>query len=459
MSAVLDLLEELTGQTAPFSRDFIEGDLLVNFAESGIGRSQFNELLLLLGYDRVTESFFQFLVDGTARYIPGSAFRSEAELQEGVDRFRKLAMLRFGNIKFAFKVYSELGESELNEQLTLVERIPDELYTARHDPVLPIERIDGDDTYYLGYIVQNEIEQRLKADPNSKAAIAEKEKLNRVLAKGKRNHEAYLASDHMDVYVATSMRDKHEYFIVNRISDKVFADKRLVDLRLRYFDPTQAYCSDRIDKGLAEALMLKRAKCTLYLAQESDTLGKDSELASTLAQGKPVVAFVPRIESKNDIQWLIGAARKMYPGRQLEALMRQQFRLFAPDLAWSDDWVKEWIREPKSKSVAEVEDRLFDIVRSHYDKRANLFKEIHPLGIQVNLDTGVANGVLVARTTAECSELIYRIVTNQLEFEIKPKIVDGQRYLLLCESTSGSVFRVVSGDRLLTNAFWNFYLS
>jgi hypothetical protein len=50
--------------------------------------------------------------------------------------------------------------------------------------------------------------------------------------------------------------------------------------------PTQAYCSDRIDKGIAEALMLKRAQCTIYLAQESDTLGKDSELASTLAQGK-----------------------------------------------------------------------------------------------------------------------------------------------------------------------------
>src|SRR5205085_11019375 len=73
-------------------------------------------------------------------------------------------------------------------------------------------------------------------------------------------------------------------------------DQRLRALKLRYFDPTQSDCTSRIDKGLVEALMLKRASCTVYLVQESDTLGKDSELASTLAQGKPVIAFVPSLD-------------------------------------------------------------------------------------------------------------------------------------------------------------------
>src|SRR5689334_21124835 len=92
---------------------------------------------------------------------------------------------------------------------------------------------------------------------------------------GKRNQEAYLASDHMDVYVATSMREKHEFLQVSRISDKIFKDELLKSRNLRYFDPTQAYCEDRIDKGISEGLMLKRAICTIYMAQESDTLGKD----------------------------------------------------------------------------------------------------------------------------------------------------------------------------------------
>jgi len=42
--------------------------------------------------------------------------------------------------------------------------------------------------------------------------------------------------------------------------------------------------------------MLKRARCTVYSVQDTDTLGKDSELASTLAQGKPVIAFIPELD-------------------------------------------------------------------------------------------------------------------------------------------------------------------
>ena len=45
--------------------------------------------------------------------------------------------------------------------------------------------------------------------------------------------------------------------------------------------------------------------------------------------------------------------------------------------------------------------------------------ESHPLGIQVNLDTGVANGVLVVRTVTNCAELIYGILTRTLQFQIK----------------------------------------
>ena len=72
--------------------------------------------------------------------------------------------------------------------------------------------------------------------------------------------------------------------MVNKVIAEVFASPGLAKLKIRCFDPTQAYCLDRIDKGLAEGLMSKRAQCTVYLRKEADTLGKDSELASTLAQ-------------------------------------------------------------------------------------------------------------------------------------------------------------------------------
>jgi len=37
--------------------------------------------------------------------------------------------------------------------------------------------------------------------------------------------------------------------------------EELNELDLRYFDPTQAYTDNRVNKGLVEALMLKRARC------------------------------------------------------------------------------------------------------------------------------------------------------------------------------------------------------
>lgn len=448
----------MAGHPAPF-RDRGCQSAHSLFAKGGLGWSQFNEVMILLGYDRVSAPFFQYLVNQTCQYQLGAAIDSTLRLREAVDRFRRLAMLRFGNIKFAFKILSALNEQDLANELAIVAPLDDAVYKARHEPAQPIDPIPGDETYYLGYLVGAEIDERLRKNPSDTAALKDKSKRDDLIGKGIRNHEAYLASDHMDVYVATSMRERHEYFIVNKITEKIFADDRLKELKLRWFDPTQAYCQDRIDKGLAEALMLKRARCTLYFVQETDTLGKDSELASTLAQGKPVIAFIPKLKSAGELKWLLQAAKKMYPGRTIDDVIRQQFELVAPRSAWSDPWVQEWIRDPTSKTYAQIEQKLFEVVRTLYDKRAETLKETHPLGIQVNLETGVANGLLVARTTSDCADLLYRVLTNRLEFKIDVKVVDDRDYLLLRESITNSVFRVVTGDPLLTNAFWNFYLT
>ncbi len=88
-----------------------------------------------------------------------------------------------------------------------------------------------------------------------------------------------------------------------------------------------------------------------------------------------------------------------------------------------------------------------------YDRRAKTLKVAHPLGIQVNLATGVANGVLVVRTIPQCADVLRRVVTNSLEFELR----ESPSMWYLEEKISGCVYRVVSKDRKLTNCFWNFY--
>ena len=421
-----------------------------------IGYSQFNEILLLMGYDRITHAFFQYLIDGSTLYTPGSALSSLEQLREGVDRFRKLALLLFGNVKFAFKHLSRDTE-QLNDWLWRLSPRDEEELSTRHDPVQSLLPIQGEDTYFLGYIVQRELKRRLEENPDDHEAQAAEAKRREIVGNGIRNHEAYLASDHLDVYVATSMRERHEYLLVHDWTQQIFQHPKLSTLKLRWFDPTQAYCQDRIDKGLSEALMLKRAKCTLYFVQETDTLGKDSELASTLAQGKPVIAFVPQ-PSPNDVEALISKLKTLYPEKSESSILLDQLRIFEPEAAWKDPAVRIWLDNPANLDPEKIKIRLFDSVSNHYERRAKVLREDHPLGIQVNLDTGVANGVLVVRSVSDCAELIWRVVTKNLDFVLDTQIIDGHEYVFLRETVSGCVYRVMTGDAMLTNAFWNFYL-
>ena len=457
-TSILTLIERLTGQDCPLSCDVPEGAAkLLSEGGGGLGHSQFNELLLSLGYDRVTHSFFRFLVDGQTEYVSGTALRSMQQLEEGVARFRKVGIALYGNVKFAFKRLSS-DEQDFREQLQYVERRPLHSFHDRHPPIHPIERIGGEETYYLGYLIERELKKRLQANPDDKEAQEEEVLRQRVVGIGKRNHQAFLVSDHLDVYIATSMRERHEFQMVHKLTREIFKHARLAELKLRYFDPTQAYCPNRVDKGLAEALMLKRARCTIYFAQETDTLGKDSELASTLAQGKPVIAFIPD-PGDDYAEKLLAALKKTYPKKTERALILEQLRLFEPRAAWDDATVRGWVNDADGFDINLGKKRLQQAIMRHYDGRARVLREDHPLGIQVNLTTGVANGVLVVRTIERCAELVRRIVLRELEFEIEDVVeADGMKYAYLRETVSGCIFRVVTGDKMLTNSFWNFYL-
>jgi hypothetical protein len=453
--SISQLLTDLTGQEPTFPQN-IDGHVAALLKGTGIGYSQLNELLLLLGYDRLTHRFFQYLLNGKTEYEFGGAFKSFDELRGGIDRFRTVALLGFGNIKFAFK-YLSAPTTNLNEELARTGPTDTSSFESRHDPLMPIEQIPGDKTYYLGYIIKRQLDEQIQRNPDDKEAKQQLEEREEIVRKGLKNHAAYLASDHLDVYVATSMRERHEYQIVHQVVQEIFGSKNLQRMKIRWFDPTQAYCEDRIDKGLVEGLMLKRAACTVYLAQESDTLGKDSELASTLAQGKPVIAFIPEILKEKQAQFvenLLVMVKNGMPTASEQDIVLNQFRLFSPDLAWKDSDIQSWLLKKESMNLTDARQKLGEIISAHYDRRADILKRSHPLGIQINLEAGVANGVLVARTTTQCAELIERILTNNLEFSIE---ISERRAILLKEKTTQSVFRVQTGDLYLSNTFWNFY--
>jgi len=95
----------------------------------------------------------------------------------------------------------------------------------------------------------------------------------------------------LDVYVATSMRSRHDFRKMAETCDQIFSDTKLKDLNLRYFDPTLSAAEGHEDKGLIECLMVKCAEVLVYCAGDRESWGKDAEAAMALSLGKPVIFY------------------------------------------------------------------------------------------------------------------------------------------------------------------------
>jgi len=475
-----------------------------NAKDRGLDYRQFNELLLLLNQDVVGKDFFKF-------FFENERIRLE-DLKKGIAKFRGFAMLCFGNFRFAYKRLIQMSEKELELTLSPCWKKPSELkeeFEKRPQKMLEIKKIPRDKTWYLGYITgkkaDKELEvsqEELKKVEKGKSHFKKEEFLefvDRLVRIGVEIEEAqkqalentniYLTWDCVDIYFATSMRNKWEYEETFDFIIEVFRDDRLKEFNLRYFDPTQSKCGNSREKGLIEGLMLKRALCTIYLAQESDTMGKDSELAATLAQSKPVIAYVPKHNPKEysgkisdypldffKKRLFILDAEEIFDDPECQKKLRKcdqnfeekidefliemgTFRLEQPFSLWTE---KEKEFKEKCKDFSKICQILAIAECFNFDLRARLLKGIHPLSMQVDLQSGVANGVLVVRSPKECSDLLYRILTNDIEFTIKHIESEGEfereeGYTVLEEEISGSPFRVVIDNERLTNSFWNLF--
>jgi hypothetical protein len=382
--------------------------------------TRFNQLMVNCRCPLATEHFFQWIFSG---------INSIDAFEKAVDTYRVYAMWIFGSFKFAYRKFATCSQHELEQLKTKVKERSPEIFQTR-SKFNEIAEIAENDLHLLGYLSSAQLDVLFFLDslagttadqnkfhalietfqPKIKTQLSEAlrnrntsdlQKLRAELQKecndlferqekardiGRQNTIRYLSIPYLDVYVATSMRNPNDFLNQRRFTHAVFEHESVNSLNLRYFDPTLSYVDDRATKGLIECLMLQRASVTLYNAGDSDTMGKDSELAATLAQGKPVIVYVPEGDAK-------------------------------------------------------------------LDKRADTFRLDHPLGLQIDHDTGVAHGILVARTPIRCAELLRSILLNTLDLRIRHE----SGLYLLEEHTTGSILRVITDDALLTHTFWTYF--
>lgn len=485
--------EKYNKELSSNDRNFVK-NIIRRTHKNGINYEQFNEVLLLLNQDRVSNDFFKFFFEKEKKSLD--------YLKEGVIKFRGFAMLCIGNFRFAYKQLINLDETEIKNKLKPYWKSELECRTKfnnRPPKMLKIEKIKKDETWYIGELTGSIIKRNLDLlkswSPPEQEKLSflkfEKEILKMDKARKKnnkiarRNTDIYLTWDYMDVYIATSMRHKWQFIETFNFIKKVFDNKLLKKLNIRYFDPTQSKCTNPRDKGLLEGLMLKRTLCTIYMAQESDTMGKDSELAATLAQSTPVIAYVPKINlekySKKIEEYPLDFFRKRLLILKAEGIFDELDcvqKLKTHDKNYEEiigNFLEKLDKYQKSQPFSlwfEMDNREFKqkckdfnkvcfilaIAESYnFDSRAKLLKGRHPLSMQVDLQTGVANGVLVVRNPQQCAELLYKIFTNSMKFSISYEKKPKPGRTILKEEISESPFRVVTDYERLTNSFWNFF--
>ncbi len=290
----------------------------------------------------------------------------------------------------SFEVTEGKGDANQIEQVMI-----DLLQKHRADgggPVTARQLLTGD--YAKGQYAHLQPQLQLSADDFMEEVLEDEdsllEKIHRVAQDFTRARRAALSNTAMylsmvgdlDVYIATSMRNRDDFRDMADFSETVFAYDQLQTLKLRYFDPTLSAAEHHEDKGIIECLMVKCAKALILNAGSRDSYGKDAEAAMALSLGKPVIIF------------------------------------------------------------------------ANEDFRSSFFRDVHPLSRLINFETGVAIGAMVATSTHQVTDLLHRIFTNTLEYElVQPR----PKYLVLKEKCTQSVVRLQTSDLLLRETFWNHY--
>jgi hypothetical protein len=84
------------------------------------------------------------------------------------------------------------------------------------------------------------------------------------------------------------------------------------------------------------------------------------------------------------------------------------------------------------------------------------YRDKHPLTRLIEFNTGIVNGAIITTSAKQVQEVLCRLMSNQMEYDLDVK-PGTDAYYLLKERLTGSTVRVVSDNKLLTETFWNNY--
>ncbi|MFZ0980523.1 MAG: hypothetical protein WAN23_14070 [Candidatus Acidiferrales bacterium] len=415
---------------------------------------QLNQLLVLGHGAPVGDAFFRYywlsapdLHPYPVREVPGfdgdwlrskDVIVSIAHLKWGLYRLYVDALLFFGNVRTAFRTLRNFRPDEL-EEFFRGRRLDTEAI-KRRGPSLPLKSIAKDNRYLISEMACKSYGDSPNLESDLRKALLEAYRKNV-------GSPTVTIRQLLEGHASASFQDRQQEFIFSAddfLNEQVTSES---DLAAKY-----QRVADRFFQSRQAALDNTR----YYLSMVNDL---DVYVATSM-------------RSRSDFRNMADTCDKIFGAPQLNEL---NLRYFDPTLSAAggheDKGLIECLmvkcakvlvycageRESYGKDAeAAMALSLGKPVIFYCDQaqRHRFYRDVHPLSRLIEFETGIAVGAAVTDRIEDVSELLRRVFENRMVYYLEQS---KPGFLRLKEKLTGSVIRLQTNDRLLTETFWNHY--
>jgi len=426
---------------------------LTNLDKEPLSREQLNQLLVLSHEAGMSAGFFAYYwldappshphdvkkIDGFDQaWLEAKSIQSLGHLRWGLYRFYVDALRCFGNVRSAYRRLRDMSDDDLAEFFA-AERFDHEALKQRGKP-LSLHSITKDDRYLISEMACKSFDSK-SSDLRSALTGA---------------YQAHVRAGGGPISIGQLLEGEHlsqEY--ADRQQQFVFAADELLDQEVDDIAVLEGKVHDVAQK-FEQARQAALSNTSLYLSMVEELDAYVATSMRTRADFRSMASFCEDVFADARLKEMsvrhfdptMSAAEGHEDKGLIECLMVKCAKVLVYFAGEKESYGKD--------AEAAMALSLGKPVIFYCDEkqRGRLYRDIHPLSRLINFTTGVAVGAMVTSSKEEVSELIYRLLSNQMEYKIdQPK----EGYLRLRETLTGSVVRLQTNDKLLRETFWNYY--
>ena len=379
-------------------------------------------------------------------YRPSEGVREIKSLQQfqwGIRRFVMDAMLYWGNLRQAYRELRVLTRDQIADRFA--SKRMDESHMATRGSVIQPHHIPQDHRYLITEMACKTYEDKKTAESAAHVQLA--------------------------LQAFRELKGQRTRVTPELLKSRT---KELADRN------NQRQLFELLFEDCSEELLTEEAVLALYSGQyESFKSAREKALQNTrnyLSICNDLDVYVATsMRTRQDFREMASACDAIFTDRMLE---KYNIRYFDPTLSAAehheDKGIIECLMVKTAKVVlyfAQYKESLGKV--SEYAMALSLGKPViilcpsdgelyrfyldqHPLLRLIEFRTGIVNGAIVTCQKEQVVQLLVRIFSNQMEYDIIRK-AGSDAYYLLKERLTGTTVRVLTDNDMLTETFWNYY--